>query len=351
MDRRLLLRYATWTSAWMSLAVTGRAQNAACRPVAAAERRNEPLVPSGPVASRTDNQVIEGLDIQSATGDALIVRHRGVVVRNCRIRHAGGHGVHGLGAHDLVLRDLDIDHAGAGGSGEGDSANRNNINIEDCAGVLVEQVRASRGSSNIYAVRCERAQMRRLELHDARGPAPRGQNIQLDKAPDAIIEDFSAENGPTSWTEDNVSVFQSDRCIVRRGLVSYNNSPSGDGVMIEGSFDCVVEDVDAAQQGNGAFAAVPTDERGSGGCVFRRCRTRDSYNVPRDGRAAPTSDSISFYMRISAHARRHVLDDCQWDALANPDNLLWDERAVRAGWTLVHRPFTPRMPLRLTFGW
>lgn len=46
--------------------------------------------------------------------------------------------------------------------------------------------------------------------------------------------------------------FRSDRCVVRRGLVSYNNSPSGDGVMIEGSSDCTVEDVDAVQQGNGA---------------------------------------------------------------------------------------------------
>jgi hypothetical protein len=61
-----------------------------------------------------------------------------------------------------------------------------------------------------------------LELHDASGSVPRGQKVQFDKSPSSILEDFSAENGPTSWTEDNVSVFRSDRCVVRRGVVSYN---------------------------------------------------------------------------------------------------------------------------------
>jgi len=46
-----------------------------------------------------------------------------------------------------------------------------------------------------------------LELHDARGSVPRGQHVPLHKSPSSILEDFSAENGPTSWTEDNVSVF------------------------------------------------------------------------------------------------------------------------------------------------
>jgi hypothetical protein len=60
--------------------------------------------------------------------------------------------------------------------------------------------------------------MSRLALHDARGPFPRGQNVQLDRLPNSIAQDFLAENGLTSLTEDNVSVFRSDRCVVRRGL-------------------------------------------------------------------------------------------------------------------------------------
>jgi len=142
--------------------------------------------------------------------------------------------------------------------------------------------------------------MRFLELRDSRGPMPRGQNVQFNQSRNSILQAFSPENGPTSWTEDNVSVFRSDRCVVRRGLV--HNNPTGDGVMIEGSVNCLVEDIDAEEQGNGAFAAVPVGESGCGGCIFRRCRTRQTYNTPRDGRAAPTSKGLSIYTLISPGA-------------------------------------------------
>ena len=193
--------------------------------------------------------------------------------------------------------------------------------------------------------------MKFLELHDARGPMPRGQNVQFNQSPDSILEDFSAENGPTSWTEDNVSVFRSDRCIVRRGLVSYNNSPTGDGVMVEGSFDCIVEDVDAVEQGNGAFAAVPQGDAGCGGCTFIRCRTRNTYNTTRDGRPAPSSNSLSIYTLISKGARKHTITDCHFDALANPKNLIWDVRALNPLWSFTPLPFVPHLPMRLIFDW
>jgi hypothetical protein len=35
------------------------------------------------------------------------------------------------------------------------------------------------------------------------------------------------------WTEDNISVYQSDNVTVRRGVIDGNNSPAGDGVMLE----------------------------------------------------------------------------------------------------------------------
>ena len=188
-------------------------------------------------------------------------------------------------------------------------------------------------------------------MHDARGPEPRGQNVQLNGSPKSILEDFACENGPSSWTEDNVSVFKSDRCVVRRGFVSYNNSPTGVGVMLEGSFDCLVEDVDAIAQGNGAFAAVPVENFGSGGCIFRRCRTRDLYNGVRDGRAAPSSDGLSIYVLVSEGARRHTVVECCHDALANPKNLIWKRSALNPGFSFENRAFTPRDPLRLDFDW
>jgi hypothetical protein len=309
------------------------------------------LTQSGRITSRGDGQVIENLDINVVSGNAITVQHRRVTVRNCRIRHAGGHGVHAVDAAGLQLRDLEIDHVGAPPSGVGPHQDRNNVNIEGCPGAIITRVKASRGASNIYALNSKDSRLSLLELHDARGPIPRGQNVQFNKSPDSILEDFSAENGPTSWTEDNVSVFRSDGCVVRRGLVSYNNSPSGDGIMLEGSFSCFVEDVDAEQQGNGAFAAVPGGHAGSGGCTFLRCRTHQTYNSPRDGRAAPSSGGLSIYTRISPGADKHTITDCQYDALANPKNLIWELKAVNPGWSFTRRVFTLQPPIRLAFGW
>src|SRR5712672_3220146 len=78
-----------------------------------------PLVPSGPVTSRADGEIIENLDVDARFGDGITVVHRRVTVRNCRIRHAGGHGVHATNAAELVLQHLEIDHVGAPGSGAG----------------------------------------------------------------------------------------------------------------------------------------------------------------------------------------------------------------------------------------
>ena len=247
----------------------------------------------------------------------------------------------------LVLQDLEVIRSAP------PTADKecNNIYLYQCPGSRLTNVRASSGSSNIYIEYSRDCRIRSVELHDARGPYPRGQNVQFSQSPFCILEDFSGENGTTSWTEDNVSVFCSNRCTVRRGLVSYNNGPTGDGVMLEGSSDCLVQDVDAVQQGNGAFAAVPMEAVGSGGCVFVRCRTRDSYNAPRDSRPAPESDGLSFYMRTSSGARKHTIIDCHYDHLANRHNLIWDERSVGKGWSLTPVTFRARDPIRLKFAW
>jgi hypothetical protein len=306
------------------------------------------LVPAGPLQSSSVNQVIENLDIMAPSGDALKVSHRGVVVRNCRIHHATGHGVYAQDAAGLVLQNLEVIRSAPSTAG---TEYCNNIHLSGSPGSLLTNVRASSGSSNIYIEYSQDCRIRSLELHDARGPYPRGQNVQFNQSPRCILEDFSGENGPTSWTEDNVSVFCSNRCTVRRGLVSYNNSSTGDGVMLEGSFDCLVQDVDAVQQGNGAFSAVPAEGAASGGCVFLRCRTRASYDAPRDGRPAPESDGLSFYMLTSPGARKHTVADCHYDHLANRHNLIWNVRSVNGGWSLTPMAFNAHDAIRLKFAW
>jgi hypothetical protein len=66
---------------------------------------------------------------------------------------------------------------------------------------------------------------------------------------------------------------------------------------------------------------------------------------------APSSDGLSFYTLISAGAQKHTITDCQYYALANPKNLLWDLRAVNQGWSFTRQAFAPRIPIRLVFGW
>lgn len=306
-----------------------------------------PLTPCGPIWSVTDGQIIENLDITSTRGSGLTVVHRNVTVRNCRIRHAGGHGIFARGATGVRLEMLEIDHVGAPAAGAGPDAHRNNIHLEGCGAATIARVKASRGSSNIYILRSPRVRLNSVELHDARGPEPRGQNVQLDRSPYGLLQDFSAENTSASWTEDNISVFHSDNCAIRRGLVSYNNSPTGDGVMLEGSSYCLVEDVDAVQQGNGAFAAVPEGNARSAGCIFRRCRTRDSYNARRDGRPEPSSGGLSFYMLASPGDDKHTIADCHYENLANPNNLIWDLKCVKSDWSFTRQAFVPRRPVRL----
>ena len=87
-----------------------------------------PLIQSGPVTSHADGQVIEKLDVEAMFGNGVTVMHRGVTVRNCRIRYAGGHGVYATEATGLVLQDLEIDHLGAPPSGVGSSQDRNGVN-------------------------------------------------------------------------------------------------------------------------------------------------------------------------------------------------------------------------------
>ena len=105
---------------------------------------------SGPVVSNADGQVIENLDIVATAGDAVTVLHRDVTVRDCRIRHGGGHGVHAAGAARLVLRNLEVEGVGMPPRGPSTSIHSNNVNLENCPGAIVTSVKASRGSTNIY---------------------------------------------------------------------------------------------------------------------------------------------------------------------------------------------------------
>ena len=85
------------------------------------------------------------------------------------------------------------------------------------------------------------------------------------------------------WTEDNVSIYRSENCVVRRGLLDGNNSPTGVGVMFENVSSGLVEDVDTIRQGNGSFSAWTSQN-----VIFRRTRARENICADQ-GRGKPSS--------------------------------------------------------------
>ena len=95
------------------------------------------LTPSGPVQASTNGQIIEGLDI-TASGNTAGIRINGrsdVVVRNCRIRHASGRGIHATSSPRLLIEDVDILCTGAPGILERRDDPRSLVSYTDLPGL------------------------------------------------------------------------------------------------------------------------------------------------------------------------------------------------------------------------
>ena len=198
----------------------------------------------------------------------------------------------------------------------------------------------------------------------------------------SLLEDFSCENDNSSFTEDNINVFESNNVTVRRGnphdccwrlgcilprvpamivrtgLIDGNNSPSGDGVMYECGDKAhaymtsgLVEDVDAINQGNGCFGGW-----GVSGLVFRNVRAAKTHCVGWAGRAKPSSGALVFAGGTEGGANgqpSHGLEivNSSWSQLCKV-NLVWPGAAFsRRELTEVAHGFVPRPPLRLGFCW
>lgn len=177
------------------------------------------------------------------------------------------------------------------------------------SGVRIHQVQVRGGSSGIYLVTCPLATVTFVEGHEMRGPFPRGQGVQFDKCNHSILTDFSCENSNASWTEDNINVYESNNVTIRRGLIDGNNSPSGDGVMVESSgipglvTAGLVDSVDAIRQGNGCFGGLAMSSsrmfaRGGriaqAGVAEPNClRTRSSLQADKKARCSRPDSRLS----------------------------------------------------------
>jgi hypothetical protein len=331
------------------------------------------LTPSGPVQASANGQVIEGLDI-TATGTALGVRvngFSGVTVRGCRIRHASGRGILAISAPSLRIEDVDIICTGAPAAGPNPNSNMNNIELQNCGNAIVQRARCRNGSSGIYVVTSGAVQLRFIEGYNFRGPFPRGQVVQFNRCTAPVLEDFSCENqGNVAWTEDNVNFYGCTNPTCRRGFIRGNNSPSGQGVIVEngtGGSGGLIEDVDVVYWGNGAFMA----NGGSSGVKFWRCRARDGIdNAPNNSvgkpdyqgaatpdwatfvgslkRGLPSSGSEAFFAYQTAQ-RNIEYHQCQYFNLPR-SGVAWDQSRMSVR-EFAKVNFAPRAPIRLVMPW
>jgi hypothetical protein len=334
------------------------------------------LTPSGPVTVTANGQIVQGRDI-TATGNTAGIRINGfsdVVVRNCRIRHATGRGIHATSSPRLLIEDVDILCTGAPAVGPNPSSNMNNIETVNCPDAVVRRIRARNGSTGVYVIQGHRTKVSFIEGYNFRGPFPRGQVVQFDGSLHPVFEDFSVENeGHVAWTEDNVNCYGCTDPIVRRGFIRGNNSRSGIGVLFEnntGGSGGLCEDVDVVYWGNGAFSAADA----TNGVHFWRCRARDGvgpagttntsvgkldyqgvpiptlqtwYGSLNRGNPLSGQEAFHAYQTGAANIEYH---QAQYFNLPRSPNRAWDQNRMSVReFALVD--FVPRPPIRLTFPW
>lgn len=299
------------------------------------------LEESGPIVAVDDGQIIENVRITAVGEHGIDVSNlSNVIIRNVEILHEGAHGIQCSGAPGIIIRNVSIIHTGVQSPLP---AIENNINCSYSDGLRVRNARLRGGSSGVWVFNSPHAHLSYIEGYDFLGPFPRGQLAQFDKSPYCILEDFSAINDPgIAWTEDNVSVYFSDNCVVRRGILDGNNSPSGVGVMFEDSANGLVEDVDTIRQGNGSFSAYPGWD-----ITFRRTRARD--NVCEDqGRGEPLSNALIWAGDPSSSGLR--IEDSHYFNACNPTNIVWDSNSFDVI-ELSIEDFTPRDTIVNEFWW
>ncbi len=300
--------------------------------------------PSGPITVTHNNQVISRLNITATNGPGITVTgFSGVVIDNVTIHHNGGPGIEVASAPSLTIRNADIVFDGAPAAGANPSSGANNIDCLQSPGLTVRNVRLTRGSSGIYLNRCTGSTLSYIEGHDQRGPFPRGQLVQWDNADHGSLTNFSDENSPaTSWTEDNVNVYQSQYVTIRNGLVDTNTSPSGDGVIADNlSGNVLVENVDAVHQSNGCFGAY-----GGGEHDVTFSHTRCADTVCMLPRGAPLSGSLAWSMDPTAIAGDLNIESSQYENLCNLSNIVWDAGKLAID-QISPAMFTPRAPVRV----
>lgn len=253
-----------------------------------------------PMKVTEDGSVVQRLNITvpNSTVAALTISAKNVVVQDVTIFHPStGKGIEFAHADNLQISRVEVRAYGTtSGPNPCELPNNDcdNIHGSTSTGVAISSVRLEGGSTGIELDACPGAVVSHAAIRNVRGPFPRGQCVQFSQCDDALLENFSCVNEENhSWTEDSISAWRSSNVTIRLGLVDGNNSPTGVGVMFEGSDNVthggLLEDVDAVHQGDGCFSGYPAQH-----LMQRNVRCAHTHCTGWGGRAKPTSGSLGW---------------------------------------------------------
>ncbi len=301
---------------------------------------------SGPIVVQSDNQVISHLNITTTSAPGIDTNgHKGVQIKDVVIHHSGRNpGIYVNGGSNVSISNADILNMGAPASGAAASSNMMNISCSSSSGLTVSNVRLTSGSSGIYLQSCPNNNLSYVEVHDQRGPFPRGQAVQWNASGPGTLTNFSDELTATSWPEDNINVYESSGITISNGLVSGNqnaNSPTGDGVMVESSSNNVsVSNVSAIGQSNGCFAIYS----GSGNVTYTNANCANTFCS--GARGNPSSNSLAYTVDPAA-AKGNLNISGSYYNLCNPGNVAWEASMLTTN-KVTSNNFTPNAPIRAT---
>lgn len=275
-------------------------------------------IPSGfqyttePITSTTPGQVIQNLVID-VSGDqpAINVTSDNVTIKNVLIRTGAGDGID-VSGDNASISNVEVDGPTPVDNGGMDGDGSTGIYSYAVSGLKVDHATFRNTGTGIATNQSPGTTLSNIEGYNMQGPFPGGQLVQFGSSNGSSLTNFYVHNDPNlSHPEDDISVIDSPDTTISRGVVDGDNSPSGVGVMVEGTSNGTrVSDVDAIHMGDGAFSAYSND------VTFDRVRSF-SNSAGDQGRGRPLSNGLIFY----AEGSNVSFDDATYTDPGDPDNV------------------------------
>jgi len=129
------------------------------------------------------------------------------------------------------------------------------------------------GSSGLWTQATNDMIISHLKVENVHGPYPRGQCVQVTRSHRVTLQDFHcAIDNDVGYTEDAISMWETEYALIQRGIIDGGNAPTGVAVMFERGHHGYVQDVDTTNNGGGCFSNY-----GSDNVTFLRTRAKDNH--------------------------------------------------------------------------